>query len=1131
MFETERWETAVIPPTNSQNLYRSLFEETPISLWVEDFSAVKQYLDRLREAGVVDFDSHFQTHPEDVVYCIQRIKICDVNQATLRLFGANHKEEIYNNLDKIFGPEAFEGLRSELIRIAEGKTESEREGVNYKLDGTRMDLFVHWSVLTGHEATFDRVIVSLIDITERKRVEQQARLQATALESAANAIMITSVDGMIEWVNPAFTRLTGRAGATLVGRNIREFPNYRRNQAIFEQAQETARSGKVWHTDELVSERPDGTLYYEQMTVAPVHDEREGVSHLIAVREDITDRKAMELELYWRLRVESLLREVNGLFSTRQDPQMLTALCALLAEFYQVPKVLIAHLNPQAMHAELAAEYPDPAYLPDGDSVIGLVNVLPVEQLMRLEKTLVINDAGQHPFLADVQDIVAEFGVRSVLLTPIFQNGQLAGILEFDAAEPGAFDKKAITLSEEIAQQTGQAIQRSQTERELREQQEFARQVMNNMGQGLVVINRSWEIEYCNAAFAALLGYEPEALVGRVALDLVHGLDAASLGEVNRRWLGGERQVFEAKLQHADHASPVYGLITAVPRQRHGLIDGAVAVVTDLTKRKQIELALASARDQALEASRLKSEFLANMSHEIRTPLNAVIGMADLLLDTPLTAEQRDFARTIYSSGDVLLALINDILDFSKIEAGKLEVEERPFDLRLCVEEAIDVVAGSAAEKKLELAYIFDAQVPQFIVGDMIRLRQVLVNLLTNAVKFTESGEVFLSISRQDKEAPPVDQSDPLPLLFSVRDTGIGIPEARRDRLFKTFSQVDASTTRRYGGSGLGLAISKHLVELMNGQIWAESEVGQGSTFYFTLPVHISEQQQRAYLSGSQLPLVNKHVLIVDDNATNRLILSRQVQSWGMESVDFASGEEALAWLATGKQCDLAILDMQMPGLDGLMLAGRIRQMNQRPPFPLVMLSSVGERIGRPDETHFAAYLTKPVKPQQLLATLSDLMGKTAVTTPKLPAETTIDPNFSQTYPLRILLAEDNLINQKVALRILERLGYQADLAANGQKVLDQLSDQAYDLVLMDVQMPVMDGVTATRQIRENWPPEQQPQIVAMTANALSEDRQEYLEAGMDDYISKPMRISDLMDALANSYKKLGVRDCHPANL
>lgn len=1115
---------AAFPQTNnSQDTYRSLFEETPICLWEEDFSAVKQHLDRLRDAGVTDFHEYFQAHPEEVIRCARMVKVRDVNRAALRLFGAKSKEELFQNFDKIFGLEGLKGFRSELIRVAEGKTDSEHEGVNYKLDGQKMDLFVHWSVLSGHEDTYDRVIVSLIDVTERKRVEQQVRLQATALESAANAIMITDAAGKIEWINPSFARLTGRTFRQLVGRNIRDFPNYQRNREIFEQAQEIALSGQVWHTRELVSERVDGAIYYEQMTLAPVHDAQGNVSHLVAVREDITDRKLVELELYWRLRQESLLREVNGLFFDGQNPHILDDLCALLAQFHQIPKVLIARAHPQGMHTEVVAEYPDPAFLAEGDPAISLVNVIPLDRLLGLRTTLVITDVNWDPFLEDVRDFVAESGIRSVLLTPVLQAGQLIGVLELDALEPGVFDEKAIALSETVAQQIGQAMQRDQAERDLREQQEFAQQVMNNMGQGLVVIDRNWLIEYCNGVFADMLGYTPAGLVGQNVLGLVHGLDAAEVSEVTQRWLSGERQVFETKLQHADQASPVYGVVTAVPRYHQGLINGAMAVVTDLTKRKQIELTLASARDQALEASRLKSEFLANMSHEIRTPLNAVIGMADLLLETPLTAEQRDYTQTIHNSSDVLLALINDILDFSKIEAGKMEVEERPFDLRLCVEEALDVVANKASVKNLELAYIFSREIPQHVVGDMVRVRQVLVNLLNNAVKFTEDGEIVLSISLQNQGRNP---AAPPQLLFAVRDTGIGIPKTRRDRLFKTFSQVDASTTRRYGGSGLGLAISKHLVELMQGRIGVESEDGHGSTFYFTLPLRVAEEQPQAPVSSDQRHLVGKHILIVDDNATNRLILDRQVQSWGMKTTVFAAGQEALDWLAAGQRCDLAILDMQMPELDGLMLAARIRQMADLPAFPLVMLSSVGQQIGR-KEGLFAANLTKPVKQQQLLAVLSDLLGQTAVSPhtsfqpAPAPAESMIDPAFSQTYPLRILLAEDNLINQKVALRILERLGYQADLAANGQEVLEKLDGDTYDLVLMDVQMPVMDGVTATKAIRESWPPARQPQIVAMTANALSQNRQEYLDAGMDDYISKPVRISDLMQALAACYGKL----------
>ncbi len=635
---------------------------------------------------------------------------------------------------------------------------------------------------------------------------------------------------------------------------------------------------------------------------------------------------------------------------------------------------------------------------------------------------------------------------------------------------------------------------------EIQSQKRYYEALVESSPVAIALLDPDGTVTSWNPTAERLFGFSAEEAIGSRIDDLVATSDEVRVEAQadTDRGIGGD---FVHRITHRTHKDgtlidvEVFGAPVIVSGEPAGLY----AMYHDVTE-------LQRARRDAEAATEAKSAFLAMMSHEIRTPLNAVLGMTGLLLDTELSAEQRNYAEVTRSSGDALLGVINDILDFSKIEAGRLDLDSAPFDLRECVESALELAAAGALRKGLDIAYDLDPDAPRAIVGDVTRLRQILINLLNNAVKFTERGEVVVTVA-----AERLHSSDRHRLHVAVRDTGIGIPDDRLDRLFESFSQVDPSTTRRYGGTGLGLAISRRLVDLMGGTMWVESDEGSGSTFHFTLEAESAPALARAFERSGPSQLAGRRVLVVDDNATNRHILIRQTESWGMLASETEAPAAALEWIRRGDPFDVAILDMQMPDMDGITLAGEIRRYRDADALPLVMLTSLGRVEKTP--VAFAAYLTKPIKPSQLHDALMVVFGG-ELELDEPSAETASDDRPAQQLPLRILVVEDNAVNQQLALLMLQKIGYRADVAANGVEALEALERQPYDTVLMDVEMPEMDGLEATRRIHQRWPRDRRPHIVAVTANALQGERELCIQAGMDDYITKPIHIEELSEAL-----------------
>jgi PAS domain S-box-containing protein len=645
--------------------------------------------------------------------------------------------------------------------------------------------------------------------------------------------------------------------------------------------------------------------------------------------------------------------------------------------------------------------------------------------------------------------------------------------------------------------------ERKQIEAQLQHEQALLRHLLDTIPDPIFYKDRAGAYLGCNRAFEALRGSKVQEIIGKTPRDLFHDVSEAFVAH-NNLVLEEQRTLrVEQSVTYPDGHQALLDTLLTPFYAPDGALLGLLGISRDITERKAAEEALRSAKEAAESANQTKSTFLSTMTHELRTPMNGVLGLTGLLLDTELNQEQLDLVNTIRVSGDTLLALINNILDFSKIEANKLELEIHNFNLRQCIEESLDLVASQATAKGVTLAYLLDPGMPTQIEQDSTRVRQILANLLSNAVKFTERGEIVVRL-----QGTP--HAIGWELHFYVQDSGIGIPADQLGMLFQSFSQLDASTTRRFGGTGLGLAISKRLAELMGGAMWVESEVGRGSTFHFTLQAHPSTSQSASF-DVDLLNLRGRRVLIVAESTAVRAFLRQQLNAWDIETYTIDIFAEDPIVLLAGYY-DVVILDSGLTTLKSMHLLTRLQQ--QHAALAIILLLPLGERLPATHQRPHLAAVTKPIHCSQLHdALVTVISGQTTARRSATP-QMASDAQMAQRHPLRILLAEDHLVNQKVAIGILAKYGYRVDVAADGVEVLAALERQSYDLILMDINMPTMDGLTATRSIRSSLPQPKQPYIIALTANGMHEDQARCLSAGMNSYISKPIQVEELIAAL-----------------
>ncbi len=1013
------------------------------------------------------FQQLFENSPDGVVFLDKHDRIIDINGAFTSLFGFTLKEAKGRQLDDLIVPKDLVSEADDLSSRVTMNETVQTQTIRKHKDGSALYVSIIGSPI---RLGGNRIGVCGIyrDITAQKQAEdalKESQVRYKSLvESADDIIYTADLAGQFLYANPVALKITGYSEKEILGKRYLELirSDFQANAEVFYKSQVRTRTESTYFEFPIITKEGSEVWLGQHVQLIWKNEHIIGVQ---AVARDYTIRRNAEEALRTsEQRLQTVINTVSEGITFSDEKG-----------YFEIFNAAMERITGYTQAEANAGDFSRLLYPHTTDrqrALDGLKDLLEKKEMREVESTICTKSGEQRTVLTSTR--LLDIGGKKMFLSAY----------------------RDITI-------------RKNVQKALEESESRFRDLYDDAPIGYHELDANGRIVRVNRKELEMLGYSLKEMIGEYVWKFAE--DSKLSREAVEAKLSGQlipKESYE-RTYVRKNGTKLHVLVDEhINRNKKGEVTSIRTTIQDITRRRQAEEALNVAKEAAEAANRAKSQFLAVMSHEIRTPMNGVIGMTDLLLTTRLSPEQHGFVETVRSSGESLLAIINDILDFSKIESGKIELEQHAFEVRECIEEVFELLAPKALEKTLDLLYWVDPRVPANVVGDKLRLRQILFNLVGNAIKFTTKGEVYASVTLGWKVGTDFQ------LDFYVRDTGIGIPKDRIDRLFKAFSQVDSSTTRKYGGTGLGLAISTRLVDLMQGRMWVESEEGKGTTFFFT--VKLTEPAESLALPtvvvrGKIPELQNKRVLIVDDNPTNLQLLRLQSEYWGMLPRTTPSPKEALEWIRKGDPFDIAILDMLMPVMNGIQLAIEINSVRPAKTLPLLLLSSSGSLDDDQKKYRhlFAAAVPKPVKHDQLFNHIVSALSDGTRTPLNKASRGAVNTGVPVVMPLKILVAEDNAVNQRLFIHILKQLGYTCTMVSTGTEVLQEIEHQRYDLLFMDVHMPEMDGLEASRHIVNSHNAEDRPRIIALTADAMQGDREKCIEAGMDDYLAKPILIND----------------------